>query len=185
MSTTYNPTYPNPNDPPRNDVQTMQNNAGAIYNIWNKDHYTFDAATPGLHKHSTYIVQAAPSSAIGQVAQYGNTASGSSELFLVRDNNATPVQLTRGYPSIGSNGYTFLPGGLIMIWGSVTVPGSGVGVWRSTFNYGITLANVFSVTLGPRTTDTMEASVQAPGNSSVVVTANLGGQIVYVIVVGN
>ncbi len=61
MTTDYNKTYPNPNDPPRNDVVTMQNNALAIYNIWDKDHYTFDAATPGRHQIVTFPDNVVPS----------------------------------------------------------------------------------------------------------------------------
>lgn len=65
MSTTYNPTYPNPSDPPRNDVQTMQNNAQAIYNIWDKDHFTFDAATPGRHQIVTFPANVSPGAQTG------------------------------------------------------------------------------------------------------------------------
>lgn len=61
MSTAYNQNFPNPTDSPANDVQTMQNNAMAIYNIWDIDHYTFNDASVGWHAQVTFPLSNIPS----------------------------------------------------------------------------------------------------------------------------
>lgn len=60
MSTAYNQNFPNPTDSPANDVQTMQNNAMAIYNIWDIDHYTFNDASVGWHAQVTFPLSNIP-----------------------------------------------------------------------------------------------------------------------------
>lgn len=71
MSTTYVKTVPNPPQKPSANVQDMQNNASAIYNIWSKDHFTFDAANPGLHNQVTFPLNSSPAANVAPSATSG------------------------------------------------------------------------------------------------------------------
>lgn len=100
MTTAYDKTYPNPSDPPRNDVQTMQNNALAIYNIWDKDHYTFDGADPGFHRQMRLPVRnAAGAQTDPQCTIYSasGTASTVSDGRLRNQNGIFPLNCTRAF----------------------------------------------------------------------------------------
>lgn len=55
--------------------------------------------------------------------------AGSGEIFLTRDNSGVQIQLTGpGTPTIGGSGnnfgYTFLPGGILLQWGFITISSS-------------------------------------------------------------
>lgn len=114
MTTAYDKTYPNPLDPPRNDVQTMQNNALAIYNIWDKDHFTFDASSPGLHKQVTFPVNSTPTNPSPPSAilytQLGSAtgAPTNSDLVLKNTNSSLvfPVSMVRAFGTWQSGSFT-------------------------------------------------------------------------------
>lgn len=91
------------------------------------NHYSFSDLTAknGKHKFVSIPVLAnyaaiSPAPVSGEGTLYSKTANGRSQLFYTQDNLANEIKLTTSLnPSIVSNGgYTFLPGGLIMIWGS-------------------------------------------------------------------
>ena len=116
---TYTSGRPAANLSPSAQRASMQTNNDNNALIWTEDHYGFNDNDGGLHKKSTYVVQASdPGSAASQLVQYSKTSSGSSELFLERDNSGSPIQLTLGTAtsntgvSVNStaNWQTFLPG---------------------------------------------------------------------------
>lgn len=122
---TYNPAIPNANDIISQSQSQIKTNFGQADIIFDVNHITFDNATVvdrGKHRKVDFIRQTvAPGSAATQLVLYEKLVSTNSELFFQRDNVATEVQLTSGNPTIGTNGSTFLPGGIILKWGTATV----------------------------------------------------------------
>ena len=126
---TYTSGRPAANLSPASQRASMQTNNDNNALIWTEDHYGFNDNDGGLHKKSTYPVQASdPGSAASQLVQYSKTSNSSSELFFERDNSGSPIQVTYGTAtnSTGSstnstaNWQTFLPGGLQMKGGRIT-----------------------------------------------------------------
>ena len=100
------------------------------------NHYPFDntSADKGKHKFVDMpILAALPSIASGDGGLYTKTVSSQSQLFYAADGNITEYQMTRVIPaSVGTfatnPGWTFLPGGLIMQYGSKSNPGTSGSV---------------------------------------------------------
>lgn len=85
------------------------------------------SGVPGTHLFVEMPVQVAGAANLPAANEGGlitQTVSGKSELFYVRDNVAVYTQLTNGDTTIGASGSTYLPGGLILKYGS----GPRVGV---------------------------------------------------------
>jgi hypothetical protein len=131
---------------PSNDQPDMQANTDAIDTLLDRDHYSFNENFSGLHKQSRYPVQARPATDAGMVALYAKTGAVSSELFMVRDNNiGTEVALTTskiGAPTVGVNGVSWLPGGILIQWGRSTQSTNGAVTFPAAFPN-----QVFSVTV--------------------------------------
>lgn len=140
---TYINSIPAGSDIPSQSQPDLQTNCQSVNSLLNVDLYTFNDNNGGYHRKSTYVVQGSnPGSAAAQVVEFSKTSSGSSELFIQRDGVATAIQLTRGTPSAAANGYTFLPGGLLIQWGSVSIGLSG-----ATFTFPIAFTTAcYSVT---------------------------------------
>lgn len=98
-----------------------------------------------------------PSTTSTQVALYSKDVQTSSvnypELFFRRVSNGSAIQMTTGGltpvksgNSVGTQGYTFLPGGLVYVWGHVA---SFVNNTDQTFPQvgGINVANIYQLTL--------------------------------------
>jgi hypothetical protein len=129
---------------PSADQPVMQTNANSIDSLIQEDHFGFNDNNGGLHKQSTYVNESAPSTAAGQLALYSKGAPGGpSALYLIRDNNAgTETQLsslTIGTAVAATTGASWLPGGLLIQWGSFTMT-------AVTTAQTITFLNPFSTT---------------------------------------
>lgn len=125
-----------PNDPSV-DQPDMKINTNSINSLLAVDHYSFNLANGGWHKQSTYIDQSIPTVSAGQCAVWGKTANGTVNLFFTDVNSGDEYQLTRadtslfaefatntnyqvGPPSL-TGGWTYLPGGMLLQYGSFTV----------------------------------------------------------------
>lgn len=119
-SLTYTTNIPDPPHSPSVDVPDMKTNTNSAYTIWTADHFTFSDANPGLHKQ-VQINSAGgipPGLQNGFETLYAKAAAGSGELFFTRGNSGIEIQMTGpGAPSATPNGYTFLPGGILLQWG--------------------------------------------------------------------
>ncbi len=122
---TYNPAIPQPNDLLSDSQGDILQNFSSANTSFGINHYAFDNATVNNGKHKFVgmpVLAAAPTTAAGEGALYFKTAGAGSALFMVRDNNAgTEVQLTSssvGNVQAAANGWTWLPGGLLLQWGS-------------------------------------------------------------------
>jgi hypothetical protein len=95
-------------------------NFQAVDAAWNINHDDFNSATQGKHKFVEMPNQAGiPAGAANQMTFYSDATSGQSELYLKRDNAGTPVQMSGPAISNATNGWSFLPGGLLIQWGVV------------------------------------------------------------------
>ena len=102
---------------------TLKNNIQGIIDTIAINH--FGTTDPNYGKHR-YIqmpeVISAPATAIDEGAVYTKSINGTAQLFYRNENNGTEVQLTGtsagGTDTVAAtNGYTFLPGGILMQWG--------------------------------------------------------------------
>lgn len=121
-----------PNNPSQ-DQPNMQANTNSDIDIWEVDHIGFNVNNSGIHAQVTMPVQ----SGIPTTAQAGATVtytktSGQSQEFMTSDTGAKEYQITRFIdadfstfganaslaPNPGTGGWTFLPGGIIMQYGT-------------------------------------------------------------------
>lgn len=102
--------------------QILQNFSN--YNtVVSQDHVSPNSSGQGKHNQSTYPEQAAnPTTLANEGAVYTKAASAVTELFFRRESNGTAIQMTVGDPIAAANGSTFLPGGIIMKWGTQVLP---------------------------------------------------------------
>lgn len=110
----------------------IKNNFNGSDDSFAVDHFPFSDTTSknGTHKQvqlSETILGAIPAGLKGLTYEtlYASTTGNGGQLFYVQGNNAQGVQLTGPYtPKTGNFGYTFLPGGMLMQWGFITLPGT-------------------------------------------------------------
>ena len=139
----YNSGIPNPANNPSVDVTPMQQNTGYISQIIATDHVPFGVNASGTHMQANFLntsttgtpvlpstrggvgfetlyssAQNPATPTVNPAAALGNAG----ELFFVRGGNTTQIQLTGpGTPAAAINGSTFLPGGILVQWGTVYV----------------------------------------------------------------
>lgn len=83
-----------------------------------ENHVDVNDANAGLHTHADLLAQSAdPDPATGVVSHYSKLVSGITEWFFQRENTGAIIQMSKGTPSATSSGRTFLPGGILMLWG--------------------------------------------------------------------
>lgn len=142
---TYNPGIPTGTVPLNLDYQNIQNNFTVLNTLYNTDHVPLtntDVTISGYHQtiHSVPFSTTSSNPPNNQPVVAPTAVTGVGEIFtaIINDgvNTATALyfqtdtglltQLTRNFLPVGNtNGYTFLPGGLILQWGSKTVaPGA-------------------------------------------------------------
>ncbi len=101
-------------------IQTNFSQSNTAFGI---DHTAFDVVSnQGKHKKSTYVDQASnPSTSANEVALYTKNLSGASTLYLRKESNGTVVQMSGPDPVVAASGLSFLPGGIIIQWGTYTI----------------------------------------------------------------
>lgn len=183
--TDYNLNIPATNNSPSQDQPDMLENTNAISAILNVDMIGFNQANSGFHNKITYVDQSSdPGSDSQQYVTYSKLTNSSSELYAQKDGTSTPIQLTRGTPSLPSGntaGLTYLPGGLYLLYGEVNVNPSG------TLNFPVTLSNLLSFSA---TSDQPVALYKTSSNSNVTSitvsrVSGSGSAGAYIVVIGN
>ncbi|HEX4374890.1 MAG TPA: hypothetical protein VHZ50_16415 [Puia sp.] len=110
-----------------NSKPQVRQNFTTIFNAFAVNHVALDSLPQGVHNRvdlqqvSTPTPPPTLNTLFTQV-----TAIPLGELFYVRGGSVTPVQMTNGDPINASTGVTFLPGGILIQWGLVTLNSSGV-----------------------------------------------------------
>jgi hypothetical protein len=155
----FNTQIPAANDDPAFDQPQMQTNNLSTANLIAVDHVGFKNNDGGAHTR----VQLKNIPNPGQVPTggYGNgfltlfsdVVNGVDQLFMVRDAGvaADRIQLTGPFTpnttgNSGKNGYTFLPGGILLQWGSILTIGGNTPVLFATSNINFP-TNCFTVSL--------------------------------------
>ncbi len=132
---TYNNAIPKATDFPSNSQsQLLANFAYLVPGTPNstglsKDHNMLltNSAGDGMHLQTTFATnQTTPGFTSGVSVLYANTANTASQLFY--NNGAGNVQLTAikaSVPTLATSGCTFLPGGLLLQWGTTGLLANG------------------------------------------------------------
>lgn len=182
----YQPGIPTGSVPLNQDYLNIQGNFTSLNTQFNEDHVplTSTSGTPpnGYHT-SVHLVPfsttttnppnnqpvvtptATPGYGIVFDAQINDGINTDTALYFLSGGNRL-TQLTRNIqPSATANGFTSLPGGLLMAWGNALT--------GATVNYGVTFTTVFSIQVTP-TTDPLGLgplpSVATPLSVSAVTT---------------
>ncbi len=172
---TYNPGIPTGTVPLNLDYQNIQNNFTQLNTLYNTDHVplTDTTALKGYHQtiHSVPFSTTSSNPPNNQPVAKPTSVAGVSEIFtaIITDgiNTASALyfqtdtgllmQLTRNFvPVAAATGKTFLPGGLILQWGTVAATNSSPTV---TFPLAFP-ANCFNVSI------TRMHSSSSPGSNS-------------------
>lgn len=144
---------PQPGDKRNVSQGDILNNFTYLQTSVGNDHFfSTDTATTndGLHKQSTYFVSPDPTTSATQVATYSkNDAAGVPQLWFRSISNGTPVQLTATplagtVPVRATKGVTYLPGNMLLQWGTDTQNTGGLTTFQVAFS-----ANAYSVVLTP------------------------------------
>jgi len=159
----FNPNIPQPNDLLTDSQGDLLANNQQLDTSFGINHYAFSdlTANNGKHKYVQMPVQSAdpPLSAGVGVLWTLADANGNSQLVYDQDLNGAMrrMQLTAGtlagtnnltFGENSTNGWTFLPGNLLLQYGSVSSPGgSGTVVFPIAFK---TATTPFSIQLTPR-----------------------------------
>src|ERR1700742_3995672 len=132
----YNRDIPDSPNTPSQDQPLMKTNTNSIADLIAVDHVGFSANNGGIHNKVTMPQVSTPVSSINQLILYSKAASSGTELRMVRDGfPSTDTALTTtgvGSPSRTQNGYSWLPGNILIQWGFATVsPGVNTIVFAS------------------------------------------------------
>lgn len=133
----YNANIPQATDLLSQSQNDLLANFTAIATLVAVNHVQFNDADQGKHKYAEFPVQnAAPPIvfAAGEVALYSflNPITSQNELYVNKTNQATVVQVpftasllsTNSNPGLNIAGWTYLPSGILLKWGSGTANGS-------------------------------------------------------------
>lgn len=126
----FDATKPASNESPASFPAQAQTNWSRLETIISANHIFnagADPATDGKHKFVVMPDQAsAPTTAANEVALYSKAVSTVSQLFLRREGAGNEMQLTSkdvaDATAQQANGYSCLPGGLLIQWGTYTAP---------------------------------------------------------------
>lgn len=138
---TYTNNIPQSTDSPSDSQPQILANFQSIATVVNKNHVDFNDGDEGKHKFLQMPEQSsAPTTGANEGGLYTKESNSITELFFRRESDGTEIQLTDGDPSTGTSGYTFLPGGLLLQWG--TGSGSTLG---TTVNFTTSFSTVYQV----------------------------------------
>ena len=177
--TAYDNSIPAANDDPSVSQGEIQQNFASIQLLVDKNHVDFGDANYGKHKYTSLVKQSAvPTGIVDECNLYSKVVSGATEQFFTPDATKNEYQITSSdssrFARFATNdendpnnftGWTFLPGGLILNYGSKKLSGSsGSIVFAKPFS-----ATPFSCTTGLERDDAPDNG--AAGN--VIVTGSL------------
>ena len=146
-ASSYNDLIPQPTDQQSVSQNDILLNFGAIKTLIDVDHGDFSTATYGQHNKVSLPVQAvAPVFAAGTNGIFSNLpatpATGVNEVWLNKQTSAGAAYIpmtasilsTNSNPGTNSSGWSYLPSGIIMKWGSGTANGNTAFVFPVAAN---------------------------------------------------
>lgn len=144
----YQANIPQPTDALSQSQSDLLNNFAAIKTLIDIDHEDFASPNQGQHFRVTLPVQTVtPTFAVGSVGLYNKLSAVTSvnELFIV-NSAGTTTPLTASQQAAHANGWTYLPSGVLMKWGSGISANPGVYTYVFPAAPGIpAFANIFSI----------------------------------------
>ena len=180
----YTQNIPNPPNLPSADVGNMQTNTNSINSIINVDHVSFGGGGSGFsnidgtHRQVSLIDQAAPALPAGINGElFSNQVAGQSWPFWqnrASQTAGTPIQLLSGIPSNVIIGFTFLPGNVLIQWGTTLAAASGVAILFPKLFSGVPYSVQVTVTNNSTThrTYTSTNGVGASGFEPILLSTN-------------
>lgn len=155
---TYTTNIPLSTNTPAQDQPNMQTNTNSINSIVGTDHLTFGTATGSLTDGMHTVIHLAdnggstPSKVNGSGILWNNTVTfngNTDEALFFRGNtggsaNITQITAPFGF-SASSNGFVFIPGGILMQWGTGSFGGHNFA--NITFSVSPFPSNVYSIVL--------------------------------------
>lgn len=148
----YNSAKPAANDLLSQSQSDIQQNFLEIQTLIDINHITFGSANQGKHLYLQLPEHAAPATAVNEAGFYANVGATStiSELFFRRENNGASIPMTERVSASATNGWTYLPSGIILQWGTATMNG---GVSNLVVNLPRAFpTSIYSVTATPNNT---------------------------------
>ncbi len=102
------------------DYQNIQDNFQALNNVYQVDHLAYDNVSPvGYHKAIRMVPQAVPAAIAGYGQLFSQTvtsvASDTALYWLTGGNRLSQLTMNIA-PVAAQDGYTYLPGGILMQW---------------------------------------------------------------------
>jgi hypothetical protein len=169
---TFDTSVPAANNAPKNDQPIMQINNASTSGLIAVDHVGFNFPNGGYHNIIHQTPQSDPVSipSIGQL--YSKLLSGNTQLFY-ESSNGVITQLTGPNATLAaSDGYTWIPGGILIQWGQV-IQSFSSGSTTGTTNFPLAFPNgSFIVTGNPLVSFASLPSSQASVN---IRSSTLGG----------
>jgi hypothetical protein len=139
---TYSASIPNPPDDPADDVSQMQTNSGSINDLIAIDHVGFNNAIGGYHNIIHFQNQVVTPGSVAGIGQLFTEIANSDEQLFYESGGGVVTQLTGpNAPLATVQGYTWLPGGILMQWGSVTFPAGSGSHQTATQSFNINFPN--------------------------------------------
>lgn len=185
----YNNSIPLATDDPSISQGELKTNCESVNDILDQDLYGFQQNNGGLHRKSTYVLQTVdptPANADGaQCIAYSKTPTTIAELFVTRYGSATPVQMTNGSINITGNatgtskGHSFLPGGMLIQWGSLTASTGGVA-----FTFDVSFTTIYSIVGAIQATGAQSMAFASVSASGATVYSQSGSQQINYIAIG-
>ncbi len=119
---TYDPNQPNPNDDLDVSQPKLLLNSQQLDIVFGVNHFKFSDLSGNAGKH-TFVelvgVSVDPVAGSGENVLFSKSVAGKTQMFYRRSSGG-PIQLTGPEtPVIADNGYTFLPGGIMLQWGRI------------------------------------------------------------------
>lgn len=132
----------------------IRENMNLLRNTIGRNHVDVNDVNYGKHNFSEYIDQGVSTPAIvaGECATYGRSFGGVTQLTFTQDATGNVYQLTRAIPAsvatfAQATGWTFLPGGLLLQYGTGAATGGTTPVV-----FPVTFTTLYSITLSRRST---------------------------------
>lgn len=194
---TYDPNIPIGTGVPSQDYIQLQINFDQANDGMGEDHVKFDNATAadrGKHRRATFKnwvmppeATTDPSTGSGEIALYAKNNAGASTLYLRQQNDGAIIQMSGAAPVDDTNGETFLPGGLIMKYGTCSVGAGGGTVDYTMLTPALSAFPMatYAVQLTPINPGSVNYRVSAVAASSFNIVLGAGGGVsFYFIAIG-
>lgn len=176
----YNNSIPQPTDLLSQSQADILNNFAAIQTFVDVNHVDFADPDQGKHKWCSFPVQgASPGTLATEVAVFSRTSTLTTfpELCIRYEGNGNVVEMTSKLTN--ANGWSFLPSGILLKWGTATAAGAG----SQTLTYPVAATipvyglSVYIVLLTP--TSNITGYVTATSTTTFTYTASAAGSFYY------